>query len=257
MGRRTSYAPGTFCAVDLATSDPAGAAEFYGPLFGWESREVQLGYTTLVLRGDAVAGLFPRPEQQRSAGVPPHWFSYVAVASADDTAARARDLGGEVHAGPHDVSDAGRMAVITDPTGAFFDAWQAKDFAGAARVNDPGCLTMNELATSDTERAAAFYSGLFGWRITELDTGGGLRYWSIGHDGAARGLNGGMREAGPAPSSWTPYFTVESTDDACAQAERSGGGVLTGPMDIPSGRIAALRDPQGAVFAIFEGEVDN
>jgi predicted enzyme related to lactoylglutathione lyase len=35
MGKRTSYAPGTFSWVDLATTDPDAAKSFYGELFGW------------------------------------------------------------------------------------------------------------------------------------------------------------------------------------------------------------------------------
>ena len=36
-----------------------------------------------------------------------------------------------------------------------------------------------------------------------------------------------------------------------------GGEVLTGPMEIGTGKISVLRDPQGAAFAVFEGEVEE
>jgi predicted enzyme related to lactoylglutathione lyase len=39
MSERTSYEPGTPSWVDLTTSDPASAREFYGGLFGWEAVE--------------------------------------------------------------------------------------------------------------------------------------------------------------------------------------------------------------------------
>ncbi len=39
MGKRTSYAPGTFSWVDLATTDAAAAKAFYSGLFGWEMEE--------------------------------------------------------------------------------------------------------------------------------------------------------------------------------------------------------------------------
>ena len=153
------------------------------------------------------------------------------------------------------------MAVIADPTGAVFGVWQARDSIGATLVNDPGCLTMNELSTNDADAAATFYSDLFGWKVEALDTQGAPPYWSIRHEGGAGGLNGGMRELAPeqseagVPPHWMPYFTVASLDEAIATTQGAGGTLHAGPIEIPAGRIAVLSDPQGAFFAIFEGEM--
>ena len=43
MGKRERYEPGTFCWVDLATTDSAGAKTFYGELFGWEGEDMPAG----------------------------------------------------------------------------------------------------------------------------------------------------------------------------------------------------------------------
>jgi uncharacterized protein len=43
MGRRERHASGTFCWVDLTTTDPAGAKTFYGELFGWEAEDMPAG----------------------------------------------------------------------------------------------------------------------------------------------------------------------------------------------------------------------
>lgn len=270
MGKRTSYEPGTFSWVELSTTDPDGAKAFYGELFGWDAEDSPIPddagggvYTMLKLDGESVAALYEQTKDQREAGVPPNWFSYVTVSDADAAAARAKELGGVIHASPFDVMTQGRMAVIADPTGAVFGAWQARDSIGATLVNDPGSLTMNELSTNDVDAAARFYSDLFGWSVEALDTQGGPPYWSIRHEGAARGLNGGMRELASeqrdagVPPHWMPYFTTRSLDDAIATAQGAGGTLHTGPIDIPAGRFAVLSDPQGAFFAIFEGEVDD
>lgn len=269
MGKRTSYGPGTFSWVELATTDPQGAKDFYAELFGWEAQDNPIPedagggvYTMLRLNGENVAALYEQRADQREAGAPPNWFSYITVADADATAIRAKELGGAVHAGPFDVMENGRMAVIADPTGAMFGAWQARDSIGATLVNDPGCLTSNELSTNDVDRASQFYSDLFSWRIEEVDTQGGPRYWAIGHDGAAEGRNGGMRELAPEQEGvsphWMPYFTAASADGAIATTQERGGALHAGPIDIPTGaRLAVLGDPQGAIFAIFEGEVDD
>jgi uncharacterized protein len=270
MGERTSYEPGTFSWVELSTPDTEGAKSFYGELFGWDAKDNPIPadagggvYTICMLGDESVAALYEQMADQREAGIPPNWFSYVTVADADAAAARAKELGGTVHAGPFDVMENGRMAVIADPTGAVFGVWQARDSIGATQVNDPGCLTSNELSTSDVSAATAFYEGLFGWEFERMETGGAPPYWLIRHDGGAGRQNGGMRELAAEqseagiPPHWMPYFTVASTDDAIATAGSGGGATVAGPIDIPAGRIAVLRDPQGAFFAVFEGDVDD
>jgi predicted enzyme related to lactoylglutathione lyase len=268
MGKRTGYDPGTFSWMELATPDPAAAKTFYGSLFGWEAEDnpipAEAGggvYTTLKLSGESVAALYEQLQDQREAGIPPNWFSYVTVADADAAAARAKELGGAVQAGPFDVMTQGRMAVISDPTGAVFGVWQARDSIGATLVNDPGCLTANELSTNDVQAAIRFYEGLFGWKVNEVDSGGGPPYWTIEHAGAAEGRNGGMRELAPeqqgAPPHWMPYFTAASLDDSLATITGAGGAVHVGPIEIPAGRIAVAADPQGAFFGLFEGPVDD
>lgn len=266
MGTRDSYEPGTFSWVDLATSDPQGAKAFYGGLFGWEYEDAEVPdggtYTMCRLAGADVAGIGPLPQEQASMGIPPHWNSYVTVTDADASAARARELGGAVLAGPFDVLEAGRMAVLADPTNAPISIWQPAGHIGAGRVNEPGALTWNELSTSDVRAAARFYEELFGWRVEELDTGGGPRYWSIRHDGAAAERNGGMRELAPEqleagiPPHWMPYFVADSAAAAGARAQELGGGLAFGPMTIPTGTFAVLHDPQRAFFAVFEGQTD-
>lgn len=266
MGKRTSYEPGTFSYVELLTTDAAAAKGFYTELLGWEYGEGPMpgggSYWLAQVGGETVAGLMDQPAAQRDAGVPPAWFSYITVADADETAGRVRELGGDVHAEPFDVMGLGRMAVIADPTGAMFAAWQAGDRIGATQVNDPGCLTWNELSTSDPTAARAFYAKLFGWRFEQMDTAGGPAYWLIEHEGAAEGRNGGMRELAPeqaqmdVPSHWMPYFTVEAAADAVTRGSGAGASTHAGPMEVPAGTIAVLSDPQGAFFGIFEGEVD-
>src|SRR5947208_5384192 len=115
--------------------------------------------------GKWVGAISPQPQQQPEAGVPPAWNSYVTVTNVDETAAKAGELGSTVHAPPFDVMDAGRMAVIQDPQGAFFMLWQPNETRGAELVNEPGALCWNELASPDMDASAAFYRELFGWTI--------------------------------------------------------------------------------------------
>lgn len=267
MGRRSGYAPGVFSWIELATTEPVGAKRFYGEVFGWELQDNEVPgegiYTMARLEGDDVAGIMQQPEQQRAAGVPPNWFCYLTVATADEAASQAATLGGTVHAEPFDVLDAGRMAVIADPTGAMFGVWEPRGQIGSVRVNEPGSLTWNDLVTSDVPAAARFYQELFGWTVTEVGTGGGPRYWTIAHNGAAAGRNGGMRELlpeqvqGGVPPHWLPYLAVESVEASLASITRFGGLTLVPPTPVPAGKFAVLSDPQGAAIAIVESEFDD
>jgi uncharacterized protein len=253
MGERESYPAGTFCWADLGTSDAAAAKSFYMAVFGWEAVDAEAGeagvYTTFKLEGQDVAALYEIGEEDRAA-LTPHWSSYVSVADVDALAGRVRELGGEVLAEPFDVEQAGRMAVVRDPTGALLHLWQAREQPGAGRVNDAGCMVWNELASPDPARARDFFSELLGWAVEPEESGYGV----ITLDGAR---NGGMRPLQDGePTHWLVYFTVESCDDAIEAVRGAGGSLITGPHDTDVGRVAAVADPQGAPFALYQGDVD-
>jgi len=257
MGERSGYENGTFNWVELGTDDPAAAGEFYSGLFGWEGEKLQAGhgdYIIFRLGGRRVAAALQRGEKQPVNA----WNSYIAVDDVDATAARVSELGGTVAAGPFEIPDVARMAFVLDPTGAAVGLWEARGHHGAELVNDVGALTMNQLNTSDPAAAQAFFGSLFGWRVESMGTDE-QPYWGLFRDDAMESMNASMAplpaEAGELPS-WTVYFTVEDVEAASAKASELGGAVDIEPVEIDDGRIAALRDPSGAPFAMFEGDVD-
>ncbi|HYM55487.1 MAG TPA: VOC family protein [Solirubrobacteraceae bacterium] len=258
MGERSGYTPGTFCWVDLTTTDQAAAKEFYGGLFGWEAEDMPVGegvfYSMQRLGGRDVAAISPQPQQQREAGVPPVWNSYVSVESADAAVERAKELGGTAHAPAFDVMEAGRMGVIQDPQGAFFLVWEPRRHFGAQLVNAPGALVWNELASPDLDASSAFYSGLFGWTVAPFEASP-EPYLSIKNDGAS---NGGIRPLSPpgVPPHWLVYFGVQDIDASLARVQELGGTKIDGPIDIAMAKIGIVQDPQGAVFAIYAGQLE-
>jgi predicted enzyme related to lactoylglutathione lyase len=259
MGKRSEHRPGTFSWVDLSTTDPDGAKRFYSELFSWEFEDMPAGegmtYSMARLNGDYTAAAFEQMEDERGQGIPPHWNSYVTVESVDATAARAKELGGTVLMEPFDVLDVGRQAVIQDPTGAVLAVWEPRTMIGAGVVNEPGALTWNELHTGDIDAAISFYSDLFGWSTEAMDTGDGPAYHVIRNGDRSNGGIMGI-QAGEPPN-WMPYFVTSSVDESLPKVEGAGGEKLAGPMPMPSGQIAVVRDPQGAVFGLWEGQVDD
>lgn len=253
MGERDSYPAGTFCWADLGTTEGAAAKSFYTDLFGWDAEDLPAGedgvYTMFRQGGRDVAALYEMGGDERRV-LPAHWSSYVSVADLEAVTGRAGELGAAVVAEPFDVMDSGRMAVLRDPGGAHVHLWQPGRHIGAGRVNETGCMVWNELASPDVDRSAAFYRDLLGWQ-GEPDASG---YATIR---AGDAINGGIRplQDGEAPA-WMVYFSIASADEAARKVRAAGGAIIAGPMDAIVGRIAVVRDPQGAVLALYEGDVD-
>jgi predicted enzyme related to lactoylglutathione lyase len=254
MPERTSYASGTPSWVDLATSDQAAAKEFYGALLGWSYNDQPIDeangvfYSMAQINGLDVAAIAPLGEQA-AAGIPPHWNSYVSVDDLEATTAKVAPAGGTVIAPPFDVMEAGRMAVIADPTGAIFNLWKAKENIGAKLVNEPGTFCWSELITPDIPKAAAFYADVLGWGSQTQGEEHVYTEFKVGGESIAGGMNPPMPGM---PTVWGIYFAVDDTDATVAKATSLGGSVMSPPMDIEPGRFAVLADPQGAVFMVIK-----
>src|SRR6516165_7721700 len=114
--------PGAISWNELITDNPA-ALPFYEQVLGLTTTTTEMGedkYTMFQVGGKEVGGTMP----PQMAGMPNHWHVYFAVADADAAAAKIRELGGSVMAGPFDTP-IGKMAVVTDPQGAAFSIFQA------------------------------------------------------------------------------------------------------------------------------------
>ncbi|MBI2220531.1 MAG: VOC family protein [Acidobacteria bacterium] len=251
MSAVIAHPPGVFCWPELATTDTAAAARFYGALFDWSAStrgKGSQGYTLFQIEGQNVSAASRIPPQQ--ADPTPRWNSYVSVESVDEVAARAVALGGTVVAGPGEVGGAGRFTGIQDPTGAVVYAWQAREAIGAHRLNEPGCLCWTELISNDVGAAEAFYTKLFGWSSQRHRFSEYVEF--LRGDELAAGLLRTPPGRGGVGSHWLPYFAVTDVDDTVQVARRHFAKILGRPMDIPMvGRSAVLRDPLGATFGVF------
>ncbi|MDP4230227.1 MAG: VOC family protein [Bacteroidota bacterium] len=249
----TTYAPGNFCWMELATSDQKAAKDFYSKVFGWTTDDQPMGpdqfYTMLNVGGKSVGALYGMDKAQLDRKVPPHWNVYISVASADAATAKAISLGGKALMEPFDVMDVGRMSIVEDPTGAMFCIWEARNHKGAQLVGETGSFCWWELNTRDTAKAKAFYTTLFGWTV-----GGDANYteWKNG-DQSIGGMMEIQAEWGPVPPNWLAYIMVPNCDETVSKIKEAGGSVMMDAMDIPDmGRFAVVADPQHAVFAVFQ-----
>jgi uncharacterized protein len=258
MSNIEKHAPGSFCWIELATTDQKAAKSFYEALFGWQVNDMPMGpddfYSMFQLEGRDTAAAYTLRPDQRSHGVPPHWMLYIAVDNADTAAQQAAALGGQVLAPAFDVFDAGRMAVLQDPTGAAFCVWQAKQNTGIGIGSVDGTLCWADLNTPDRDRAGEFYTKLFGWELGKEDEEPAHAYWHIKN---GQEFIGGMTPASHldphAPPHWLAYFLVSDCDASAAKAKDMGATLFMPPTTFEHvGRISVIADPQGAVFAIFQ-----
>jgi uncharacterized protein len=272
MPERDSYMPGVQCWIDSSQPDPEAAVAFYRGLFGWDFENVMPPgsggkYFIARLRGGDVAAVGSQAE-----GGPPSavWNTYVWVDSADEAASKVRDAGGRVVTNPFDVMDAGRMAVLTDPEGAAFCVWQARQHKGAGVVNEAGSLNFNGLNTRDPERAKRFYGSVFGWEMLAIDGAGMWRLPGYGdflelsdpglrkrmaESGAPKGFEDVVATVNPiaedqadVPAHWSVTFAVDDADGTAKKAAELGGQVVVPPFDAPWVRMTVITDPQGASF---------
>jgi predicted enzyme related to lactoylglutathione lyase len=144
------------------------------------------------------------------------------------------------------------MAVIKDPTGAVFQAWQEKRPHSNGISGVPGTFCWADLCTRDVEAAARFYSAVFGWQITkgENDPSGYL------HIKNGEAFIGGIPPAQflppNVPPHWMLYFYVTDADASTRKLQELGGKVHMGPMTMEKvGRMSVVADPQGASFSLF------
>ncbi len=268
---RDSYPPGVPCWVDTWQPDVAAAAEFYGGLFDWEFEERLSGgdasYRIARLRGLEVAGVGSLPPGSSRAA----WNTYVAVEDVDAVATAAGAAGGSILAGPFDVADAGRMAVLADPSGAELCLWRSQRRTGAELVNAAGSWNWSNLLTGDLAGSADFYGTVFGWQAEKSSFGDDesamLRLPGYGEflarrdpdlrrrhaeAGVPAGFSdaiGWMLPADGAPH-WSVTFAVDDPDEIAARAADLGGLVVVAPYDVGPVRLGVLRDPQGAELTV-------
>jgi uncharacterized protein len=239
---------GRFVWHEQVSSDPKQAQRFYTQLFGWKTELFQPGeadYTMISSGGQSHGGFGKAME----GAPPPHWLSHIRVEKLEDTVEKATRAGGQLAAGPFDMSEVGRIAIIRDPQGAYVSAYEPAGEGPAAE----GVFVWDELGTTDVDGAQRFYEDVFGWTTSDMGPEyGGYRIFNRGETGIA----GLMALPDPAiPPHWQPYVAVDDPDATASKSTELGGSTLVEPMDVDKvGRLAVLRDPQGATFGIIKPE---
>ena len=244
---------GAPCWIDLYSSDPERAKEFYGSLFGWTSFDPGPdygGYFIFQKDGKAVSGCMRNDGTQ---GMPDTFSVYLASDDADRTVGDAAGRGGQISMPPMDVTQNGRVAMVRDPGGAAIGIWQAREVTGFETTGEPGTPAWFELHTRAYDDSVAFYREVFGWDTDTASDDPGFRYTTLGRgDGRLAGImDASAFLPDGVPAFWSVYFEVEDVDAALAQATELGGAVEREAEDTPYGRLATALDPTGTRFKLI------
>ena len=261
MPEVTSYPNGKPSWLDLGTTDLGGAEKFYGGMFGWSASREPAGegmvYSMQTIGGKSVAGIYNQRPEQKAAGMPPMWLTYITVDDIDATAAKVAPAGGSVMQEPMDVMDVGRMALIVDPSGGVVALWQANKHIGSELSGEDGTFAWTELISTDPDKAEAFLVEVLGIETVPMpDAPGGYKLLMVNGEPGG-GLMLRPEEIGDVPSHWMNYFQVDDAQASADTAVALGGKVLMPPFDTGGpGIVAVLQDPQGAVFSVIKPNLE-
>jgi uncharacterized protein len=115
-----------FVHIELNTTDHAKAKAFYGKLFQWDLKDMDMGahgtYTLIGVGEGTGGGMMQHPVP----GAPSAWLAYVDVPDLVAATEKARELGAQVLQDNVPVQDMGAFSIIADPTGAMLGLWEMK-----------------------------------------------------------------------------------------------------------------------------------
>ena len=116
----------------------------------------------------------------------------------------------------------------------------------------PGTISWQDLTVADAEAVRDFYQSVVGWAPTPVPMGAYADFVmsADGDDVAgvchARGGNADL------PPVWLIYITVADLDHSIAECQRLGGSIVVAPRGYGGGRYCVIKDPAGAICALYQ-----
>ena len=104
-----------------------------------------------------------------------------------------------------------------------------------------------DLRSNDAAKSRAFHEQLFGWEIAEVPVGDGKVPMIGGDEPWASLVGDGGENLG-----WFPYVQVDDLQVATDKAQKLEATVLQAATEGPAGTYTPIREPGGAVFALFQ-----
>ena len=119
-------------------------------------------------------------------------------------------------------------------------------------------IIWSELMSRDPESSEKFYERVAGLKVVQAGEGTNAYRMFVAEGRPIGGLTGPRSDSDLWPSGgpsghWVGYFASDDVSGAAAAAEKMGGKVLLGPLQLPgTGTVVVLSDPDGAAFGLFD-----
>ncbi len=118
----------------------------------------------------------------------------------------------------------------------------------------PGTIAWHDLTAKDAGTLRDFYAHVTGWRPEPVDMGSyeDFNMCLADGSGSAAGICHARGSNPDLPAQWLMYIVVAELDSSLETCRRKGGQVVSGPRHIGEARFAVIRDPAGAVCALYQ-----
>jgi predicted enzyme related to lactoylglutathione lyase len=255
----SQWIPGKFIWHDLITHDISAVKLFYAGVFGWRFEDLPgTDRYTLIRKDGRMIGGIAFSDRKVDGRPVSQWVGLMSVPDVDQAVAWVRQVGGRVYAGPRDIDDRGRLAIVGDPEGAVFGVVRTTGGDPPDRDPEVGEWLWNELWSDDREAAESVYSALVGYELDTQEVVAGRPYSVFERDGTPRAgllVNPFPEEVSPL---WLPYVRVASPEAVVGKVEGLGGQVLLPPdPEHRKGTVAIVADPTGAEVAIQKWPIEE
>ena len=120
----------------------------------------------------------------------------------------------------------------------------------------PGTIAWRDLTTANAEEVRDFYQEVTGWRPEPVEMDGYQDFSMIpaGSDEAVAGICHARGANADLPAQWLMYIIVANLDESMASCRRKGGEIISGPRTMGQSRFCIIKDPAGAVAALYQPE---
>lgn len=122
-----------------------------------------------------------------------------------------------------------------------------------------GAIAWTDLTVKPAVKVRDVYAAVVGWKFSEVNMGG-CGDFCMNQPGNGRPVAGVCHACGEnasLPPQWLIYINVANLNRSLAACRRRGGKAVRPPRGMAGGRMAGIRDPAGAVMALFEPKRDE
>ncbi len=125
--------------------------------------------------------------------------------------------------------------------------------------NNVGDMAWLDLTIKNAEQVQDFYCQVVGWKSEGCDMGGYQDYTMLNPSSgdATAGVCHSSGVNADLPPAWLPYFLVANIDKSVAAVLAQGGELVTEIKSMGADKYVVIKDPAGAVCALYHKNSDT